>query len=521
MSLLSSIQSLFQPIVLFETIEKIPLANVDSLHHCLYSEHKFTPPNKPHVQITCEEQEIIKVCGFNFCTHKNDTCISDSLKENILFEKFLLSLLSHLVPSNKNMLDIGANIGVYSIIFSKLIDNTNKIYAFEPQEKIYNCLVNNIYNNECTNVLPFNLALSNINTTYLMNADYSHKDNFGAFRICSEGTLSINSKIGDELELTNVGFIKIDVEGHELEVLHGLSNTIKRDLPLLSIEIHESSPTSNEAFSLIRNLGYNHVTRITHCDYIFAYKEPTIDIFIKTYYKDFPWLEFCLKSIKKFASGFRDIVIVSDNDGRKIPSSITDILPVKVFYSSLPKPPSEITQPVGYIWQQIIKLQWMDYSDADNVLIMDSDEMFSEPTTPNDFKDLEGKWRWFYRDWKFAGDAICWKQPTTVFLDEAPLYEAMCVHGFIFNRYVTSNLLDYVKRIHGINMLWELFDKKKLTNLSEFNAFGSFIFNHDSIFYSKYINNDTQFMNHRLFVSWSHGGITNEIKAKMEAILNN
>ena len=55
-----------------------------------------------------------------------------------------------------------------------------------------------------------------------------------------------------------------------------------------------------------------------------------VDIFIKTYHKDFIWLEYCIKSIKKFCKGFRDVVIVSDDDGNLIPENITKIIKKKL-----------------------------------------------------------------------------------------------------------------------------------------------------------------------------------------------
>lgn len=102
-----------------------------------------------------------------------------------------------------------------------------------------------------------------------MNASYESQDNFGAFRICDNGTLEIQTEIGDTMDLKNIGFIKMDVEGHELNVLKGLRETLIREKPVLFIEIHMTEPTSNETFLFIKSLGYTKVAKLTHCDYLF------------------------------------------------------------------------------------------------------------------------------------------------------------------------------------------------------------------------------------------------------------
>jgi FkbM family methyltransferase len=249
-------------------ISDIKKTNLDLIHHQLYNIHKFIPAPPVKVDIS-DKHEILRAEDFHFYTFKNDTCISDSLRGNKIFEKFLVAFLSKLVDPDKNMLDVGSNIGVWSIVYSTFMKAS--IYAFEPQEEIFNCLTKNIILNQCKNVIPYNFALSDKKTNYLMNASYEKNDNFGAFRISSDGSLTIQSEIGDSLNLSNIGFIKMDVEGHELQALKGLSNTIQVSKPLLLIEIHMTQENCNETFQYIVSLGYKYVLKITHCDYLFFY----------------------------------------------------------------------------------------------------------------------------------------------------------------------------------------------------------------------------------------------------------
>ena len=245
----------------------------------------------------------------------------------------------------------------------------------------------------------------------------------------------------------------------------------------------------------------------------------TTDIFIKTYYKDFCWLEYALKSIKKFGSGFRSIVIVTD-EGHTIPSEILDIMPVKVFYVPLPKKqPSYVEHGLGYLWQQYIKLTWYNYTDADNVYIVDSDQMFSTPTTPEHFK-TDGKFHWVYQDWAKAGTCICWKESTDKLIGRPTIYDSMCAFGFILQRDTTIALRNFLLSTHGGTDIWDILCSKNMKTCSEFNIFGSFIDIYDRQEYTKLINIDTSSIhNSTIITDWSWGSLNSDIKVRRDKIL--
>jgi len=243
-----------------------------------------------------------------------------------------------------------------------------------------------------------------------------------------------------------------------------------------------------------------------------------MDIFIKTYYKDYIWLKYCLQSIKKFAKGFRKVIIVTDA-GHKIPEEYLCI-PCDIHYVSLPdKFPSYVEHGVGYLWQQYIKLSWYNYTDADSILILDSDWMLTKITTPDDFKK-DNKFYWFYRDWKNAGAGICWKPSTDFLLNVDSQYEAMCIAGYVLQRETTLALKNHLCLAHGTNDIWDIFVKYNMKSASEFNIFGSFIHYFDRSEYVKLYNeNVVEYHNITIYTSWSWGGLTDNDKLKRESIL--
>ena len=194
--------------------------------------------------------EKLSVCNFNFIVHKNDTCVADSLRKGELFEKFIVTFVKHFINPNKNIIDLGANIGTHSIIYSNYTNGT--VYSFEPQKVVFDILNKNVELNKCKNIITHNFGGSNINKKFYMNACYKNKDNQGAFKIDetldNTNGLEIECRIIDELNIENVCYIKIDVEGHEYEALLGLKKILLRDHPSLMIEIHDSCPTKNLSF---------------------------------------------------------------------------------------------------------------------------------------------------------------------------------------------------------------------------------------------------------------------------------
>lgn len=248
---------------------------IDCAHHHYYSEHVIENLNSINYDVKCKEnceEHIIK--GFKFFTHVNDTCIADTIKTGILHEKFILSYVKQFIDSTKNIIDLGANIGTHSVIYSQY--TTGIVYSFEPQKTIYDILNLNILANNCKNIISHNFGASNCTKKFYMNAVYNAKHNQGAFRILTDDDnneeieIEIECKKLDDLNLENIGFIKIDVEGHEYEALDGLKLTLLKFKPVILIEIHDSCKTRQKTLKLLFDLGYANFYKLSHADYIFT-----------------------------------------------------------------------------------------------------------------------------------------------------------------------------------------------------------------------------------------------------------
>jgi len=153
------------------------------------------------------------------------------------------------VKSDSVCLDVGANIGLYSLGLSALAPK-GRVYAFEPSPSAFGHLQSNLQVNRATNVVASNLAVSDTTGTVHFH-DFSF---FSAGSFSSdEGSLLSSESYGsqsfeaatttlDELvadrKLDRVDFVKVDVEGAELSVLAGAEKTLATFRPITVLEFN-------------------------------------------------------------------------------------------------------------------------------------------------------------------------------------------------------------------------------------------------------------------------------------------
>ena len=172
-------------------------------------------------------------------------------------------------------LDIGANIGVIS---QALLATGHRVHAFEPQPEVYKLLVENM-GNVWGSYTHHNTAIgSEAGVAEMPKVHYSAKGNFGGLSIGSNsiyGTYPVPVVTIDSYEFPDVGFMKIDVEGFELEVLQGATKTIERCKPIMYIE--DDRPDKSRALrQKIEELGYyivEHHPRLYREDNFFGLKK--------------------------------------------------------------------------------------------------------------------------------------------------------------------------------------------------------------------------------------------------------
>lgn len=151
-----------------------------------------------------------------------------------------LRFLSRLVPRGRAAVDVGANKGVYTHFLSRLCP---RVHAFEPNPKMFALLCRTLP----ANARAYQIALSDgaaasgelivpIYGTVFSNVGASLNPRKKAGR---HGTVEVACRTLDSFGFTDVGFIKIDVEGFEAAVLSGARETIARERPVILVEMEE------------------------------------------------------------------------------------------------------------------------------------------------------------------------------------------------------------------------------------------------------------------------------------------
>lgn len=164
------------------------------------------------------------------------------------------------------MLDIGCNVGSWLLPTAQRYTQ-NKILAIDCQRLAIDCVAQTVELNNLQNVQTMCCAMSNVCGKKDYNViDYQCGANFGAYELeppyaasdfngrMSENVITLDVRTVDSLMLSDVVFIKLDVEGMEYQVLCGAENTIKQCQPFIAFENHKTN--SNAAVELLTNLNY-------------------------------------------------------------------------------------------------------------------------------------------------------------------------------------------------------------------------------------------------------------------------
>ncbi len=180
--------------------------------------------------------------GIKLFAHSNDIGVTQGFLVRGGYENLEAELFEKALKKGMTVLDLGANIGLYSLIAASKIGKTGRVYAFEPEPGNYSLLNENIkYNNYENIILPFNNAVSNKDGETLKL--FLDKDNLSCPSFSVENipdysrTKSVNVKtvtLDKFLKSTilkdgrkSVDIIKIDVQGAEDLTFSGAQNLLK------------------------------------------------------------------------------------------------------------------------------------------------------------------------------------------------------------------------------------------------------------------------------------------------------
>lgn len=228
-----------------------------------------------------------------------------------------------------------------------------------------------------------------------------------------------------------------------------------------------------------------------------------VDIFIRSYSKDFEWLSYALKSIHKYVNGYRNIIVcVPLNDLSALAHLTTErVVGVRDLSN-------------GYIGQQLTKMQAWKYTDADAVLFWDSDTVATEQLNILEEFTSNGKPIIYHTDYAEVGDAQCWQECTQQAIGH-PVYREYMRRMPLM--YLTKTVLD--ADIY-LSLRAKMSTEQYLGGLqrfSEFNYLGAYAHINEAERYDFRATEHVAPPPSKMRQFWSWGGINEQVQQELKA----
>jgi FkbM family methyltransferase len=205
--------------------------------------------------------------------------IAAEMKAGRIFDPSIVDVARRYAKPGTAVLDVGANFGQMSILFSRIVGDAGKVYSFEADDFIFEILTKNIAANGCeAYVVPIFGAVYNVpnQTLYFPVQDFERFSTYGSYGIDYVGKTGrpVPSVTIDSLAIPEpISFMKVDVQGGDLEAMQGAVQTIaKNRMPILFEYEHQFEAELNLSFQayvdFVSQIGYRFESVINGYNYL-------------------------------------------------------------------------------------------------------------------------------------------------------------------------------------------------------------------------------------------------------------
>lgn len=227
-----------------------------------------------------EKEWLLNFKGKDFIIHPleeglNIKLYNDSVLSKLIFEGFetdeIVFLNTFLDPGD-TFIDIGANVGLFSLYASKKVGPQGSVIAFEPSSATSQRLLENIQLNGLKNISVFKLGLSDKSEILELNISINGYEAWNTFVKSADDKFSRTEKVQvksfddfcreNAFSTDKVALIKLDVEGFEINVLKGASGLLsKEEAPVFMVEYTDDNALAaghccHEIYKLLNSYGY-------------------------------------------------------------------------------------------------------------------------------------------------------------------------------------------------------------------------------------------------------------------------
>jgi FkbM family methyltransferase len=172
------------------------------------------------------------------------------------------------LEAGNTVVDVGANIGCFTVLASKLVGPRGRVIAIEPEQSTYRQLLRNIALNKLSNVIPLNLAIGGSVGVITLHSDSN--------RLFSSIFSSVNGRavegtdqnikmitlesLMNEHHIIRCDYLKLDCEGAEHEIIAGMSQTTADGIRQITMEVHKVPGSDPQLLKdRLHALGYSRI----------------------------------------------------------------------------------------------------------------------------------------------------------------------------------------------------------------------------------------------------------------------
>lgn len=211
-----------------------------------------------------------------------DDIVINAIKEGRVFEPEVVETAKRFIKKDSIVLDVGANFGQMSILFSKMVGKNGVIYAFEADDFVFEILKKNIEANDCKNIIPIFGAVFNQSGKefFFPKQDFKRFAAYGSYGIDLNATngRTVTSLMIDDLDFEKpVSFMKVDIQGSDLFALQGAKQTIEtHKMPVLfefEQQFQEEFKTSFQDYvDFVSSVNYKFAETVMSVNYLITPK---------------------------------------------------------------------------------------------------------------------------------------------------------------------------------------------------------------------------------------------------------
>ena len=181
------------------------------------------------------------------------------------YEPMTTKVFRSLLKEGMNAIDVGANIGYFTLLSSKLVGVNGKVWAVEPEPHNLQCLLDNIVLNKLSNVIVFEKAASDVTgkSIFYVSKRESGEHSLLPGRPHIKDTIEVETmKLDDLIDGQRVDFLKTDTEGNEMSVLMGAKSLLDNNAEIKVISelflpgIKAAGHTPDTYWGLLESFGF-------------------------------------------------------------------------------------------------------------------------------------------------------------------------------------------------------------------------------------------------------------------------